>query len=87
MSRFDKPTTLQDTNTAAVAISYASEVCPVALRGYLTTWGNSCWGIGQLIAIAVIRSMFGREDQWAYRIPYGLQVSRRSAHNRPSERR
>ncbi|KAF2675737.1 hypothetical protein K458DRAFT_411013 [Lentithecium fluviatile CBS 122367] len=27
----------------SVAISYASEVCPVALRGYLTTWGNSCW--------------------------------------------
>lgn len=32
----------------AVAISYAAEVCPVALRGYLTTWGNSCWGWGQL---------------------------------------
>ncbi|KAG4444204.1 hypothetical protein IFR05_000301 [Cadophora sp. M221] len=57
----------------SVAISYACEVCPVALRGYLTTWGNSCWGIGQLIAIAVIKSMFGRDDQWAYRIPYGLQ--------------
>ena len=61
--------------TRLVAISYAAEVCPVALRGYLTTWGNSCWGIGQLIAIAVIKSMFGREDQWAYRIPYALQVS------------
>ena len=60
--------------TFTVAISYASEVCPVALRGYLTTWGNSCWGIGQLLAIAVIKSMFGRDDQWAYRIPYGLQV-------------
>ena len=58
----------------SVAISYASEICPVALRGYLTTWGNSCWGIGQLLAIAVIKSMFSRDDQWAYRIPYGLQV-------------
>ncbi|KAJ4365383.1 hypothetical protein N0V95_000530 [Ascochyta clinopodiicola] len=57
----------------SVAISYASEICPVALRGYLTTWGNSCWGIGQLIAIAVIKSMFGRTDEWAYRIPYALQ--------------
>ncbi|KAL1865140.1 hypothetical protein VTK73DRAFT_5465 [Phialemonium thermophilum] len=57
----------------SIAISYASEICPVALRGYLTTWGNSCWGIGQLLAIAVIRSMFTRDDQWAYRIPYGLQ--------------
>ncbi|OAA59725.1 sugar transporter [Niveomyces insectorum RCEF 264] len=57
----------------SLAISYASEICPVALRGYLTTWGNSCWGIGQLLAIAVIRSMFTRTDQWSYRIPYGLQ--------------
>ena len=45
----------------------------MAIRGYLTTWGNSCWGIGQLIAIGVIKSMFKRTDQWAYRIPYGLQ--------------
>ncbi|KAI8941463.1 hypothetical protein NX059_002682 [Plenodomus lindquistii] len=59
----------------SVAISYAAEVCPVALRGYITTSGNSCWGIGQLIAIGVIKSMFGRDDEWAYRIPYGLQVS------------
>lgn len=58
----------------SIAISYAAEICPVALRGYLTTWGNSCWGIGQLLAIAVIRSMFTRSDEWAYRIPYGLQV-------------
>ncbi|KAF2014257.1 putative sugar transporter [Aaosphaeria arxii CBS 175.79] len=57
----------------SVAISYASDICPVALRGYLTTWGNSCWGIGQLIAIGVIKSQFRRDDQWAYRIPYGLQ--------------
>lgn len=58
-----------------VAISYSSEVCPVALRKYLTTWENSCWGIGQLIEIGVIKSMFGRTDEWAYRIPYALQVS------------
>ncbi|KAL1796138.1 hypothetical protein ACET3X_006362 [Alternaria dauci] len=45
----------------------------LSLRGYLTTWGNSCWGIGQLIAIAVIKSMYGRTDEWAYRIPYALQ--------------
>lgn len=61
------------TSNNPVAISYASEICPVALRGYLTTWGNSCWGIGQLLAIAVIRSMFTRYDEWSFRIPYGLQ--------------
>jgi SP family general alpha glucoside:H+ symporter-like MFS transporter len=56
-----------------LCITYASEVCPVALRGYLTTYINACWGYGQLIAIGVIRSMVGRNDQWAYRIPYALQ--------------
>jgi len=59
----------------SIAISYACEVCPVALRGYLTTYGNFCWGWGQLIAIGVIKSMFDRTDEWAYRIPYGLMVS------------
>ncbi|GFZ44240.1 Alpha-glucosides permease MPH2 [Saitozyma sp. JCM 24511] len=56
----------------SIAISYAAEVCPVALRGYLTTYGNICWGWGQLVGIGVIKGMFGRTDQWAYRIPYGL---------------
>lgn len=34
-----------------ITISYASEICPVALRGYLTTYVNACWGIGQLIGL------------------------------------
>ncbi|KAF2172568.1 hypothetical protein M409DRAFT_17800 [Zasmidium cellare ATCC 36951] len=56
-----------------LSITYASEVCPIALRGYLTTYVNMCWGLGQLIAIGVIRSMLNRTDEWAYRIPYALQ--------------
>ncbi|KAJ6013732.1 hypothetical protein N7540_008323 [Penicillium herquei] len=56
-----------------LTVTYASEVCPVALRGYLTTYVNCCWGIGQLIGVGVIKAMLGRDDQWAYRIPYGLQ--------------
>jgi SP family general alpha glucoside:H+ symporter-like MFS transporter len=51
----------------AVTITYASEVCPVALRGYLTTYVNFCWGLGQVIGIGVIKSMLGRTDEWAYR--------------------
>ncbi|WVQ84712.1 hypothetical protein IAT38_006868 [Cryptococcus sp. DSM 104549] len=57
----------------SIAISYASEVCPIALRGYLTCYANFCWGWGQLVGIGVIRSMFGRDDEWAYRIPYACQ--------------
>lgn len=56
-----------------LTITYASEVCPVALRGHLTTYVNACWGIGQLIGIGVIMGMLDRDDQWAYRIPYALQ--------------
>ncbi|KAK5806548.1 hypothetical protein VI817_000806 [Penicillium citrinum] len=56
-----------------LTITYASEVCPVSLRGYLTTYVNFCWGLGQLIGIGVIKGMLNRDDEWAYRIPYGLQ--------------
>ncbi|KAM7185177.1 alpha-glucosides permease MPH3 [Rhypophila sp. PSN 637] len=56
-----------------LCITYASEVCPVAMRGYLTTYVNFCWGLGQEIGIGVIMSMLKREDEWAYRIPYALQ--------------
>ncbi|KAK3370660.1 hypothetical protein B0H63DRAFT_319285 [Podospora didyma] len=56
-----------------LTITYASEVCPVAMRGYLTTYVNFCWGVGQEIAIGVIMSMLKRNDEWSYRIPYALQ--------------
>lgn len=45
----------------------------MALRGYLTTYVNLCWGLGQLIGIGVIKAMFQRDDEWSYRIPYALQ--------------
>ncbi|KAJ6263717.1 hypothetical protein Dda_2287 [Drechslerella dactyloides] len=53
--------------------AYASEVCPTALRAYLTTFVNLCWVIGQLIASSVLRGFLSRHDEWAYRIPYALQ--------------
>ncbi|OTA70779.1 putative MFS alpha-glucoside transporter [Hypoxylon sp. EC38] len=56
-----------------LTITYASEVCPVALRGYLTTYVNFCWGVGQMIGIGVIMGNLWRTDEWAYRIPYALQ--------------
>ncbi|PHH76992.1 hypothetical protein CDD80_1014 [Ophiocordyceps camponoti-rufipedis] len=56
-----------------LTVTYASEVCPIALRGYLTTYVNFCWGLGQEIGIGVIRSMLHRNDEWSYRIPYALQ--------------
>lgn len=51
-----------------LTITYASEVCPVALRGYLTTYINFCWGLGQIIGIGAIMGNLSRTDEWAYRI-------------------
>lgn len=56
-----------------VTTAYASDVAPVALRGYLTVYVNTCWSIGQLIENGVMRAMVERQDEWAYRIPFGLQ--------------
>ncbi|KAJ5504434.1 Major facilitator superfamily domain general substrate transporter [Penicillium fimorum] len=56
-----------------LTVTYASEVCPVALRAYMTTYVNLCWVFGQLAASGVLRGLIGRVDQWAYRIPFAIQ--------------
>lgn len=58
---------------AIVGPSYASEVCPTNLRGYLTTYVNLCWAIGQFIAAGVLQGLIRRKDEWAYRIPFAIQ--------------
>ncbi|KAL0472557.1 MFS maltose permease [Neurospora intermedia] len=57
----------------SVTPAYASEVAPMVLRPYLTTFINICWVIGQFFAAAVNKGSVGRTDQWAYRIPFGVQ--------------
>jgi SP family general alpha glucoside:H+ symporter-like MFS transporter len=47
--------------------AYAAEVCPVALRGYLTTYVNMMWGLGQLLAAGILRSLLKKSGEWAYR--------------------
>ncbi|KAJ5972418.1 Major facilitator superfamily domain general substrate transporter [Penicillium vulpinum] len=56
-----------------LTVTYASEVCPVALRAYLTTYVNLCWVFGQLIASGVLKGLVEHTDQWAYRIPFAIQ--------------
>lgn len=55
--------------------TYASEVVPVALRAYLTTYVNMCWVLGQLISSGVLRAMVSKPEdwEWSYRIPFALQ--------------
>ncbi|TKX23137.1 general alpha-glucoside permease-like protein 1 [Elsinoe australis] len=56
-----------------ITTTYAAEVCPVALRAYLTTYVNLCWVMGQLIASGVLRGVINRTDEWAFRIPFAVQ--------------
>jgi len=58
---------------STLAPAYASEMCPIILRGYLVTFVVLCWGIGQLIAEGVLQGLDTRPDQWAYRIPFAVQ--------------
>ncbi|KAK1975472.1 alpha glucoside transporter [Colletotrichum cereale] len=60
---------------ASSAPAYASEVLPLALRVYLTTWTNMCFIIGQLISAAVLAGLLPRRDEWSFRIPFALQWS------------
>lgn len=53
--------------------TYASEVAPVKIRAYLTTYVNLCWVIGQLIAAGVLKGLLSRSDEWAYKIPFAIQ--------------
>lgn len=49
---------------ATIAPTYASEVCPVALRGVLTSYINLCFVIGQLIANGVIAGTSKLDSHW-----------------------
>ncbi|KAK2000976.1 alpha glucoside transporter [Colletotrichum falcatum] len=60
---------------ASSAPAYASEVLPLALRAYLTTWTNMCFIIGQLMSAAVLAGLLPRRDEWSFRIPFALQWS------------
>lgn len=58
---------------ATTGPAYASEVCPLALRGYLTVYVNLCWAMGQFISAGVLVGLLPRHDEWSYRIPFAIQ--------------
>lgn len=58
---------------ATMGPTYSSEVCPMALRGYLTAYVNMCWATGQLIAAGVLQALVNNDNQWSYRIPFAVQ--------------
>ncbi|KAK4940928.1 hypothetical protein LTR10_019082 [Elasticomyces elasticus] len=58
---------------AASVNTYAAEVCPVVLRGYLTTYVCLCWILGQFVSSGVTYSVANITSHWAYRIPFAVQ--------------
>jgi SP family general alpha glucoside:H+ symporter-like MFS transporter len=58
---------------ATTAPAYASEVLPLSLRPFLTSWTNMCFIIGQLIAAGVLAGLVHVENENSYRIPFALQ--------------
>ncbi|EKJ74259.1 hypothetical protein NXS19_005883 [Fusarium pseudograminearum] len=58
---------------ATMAPAYASEICPMALRGYLANYVCLCWALGQLLAAGVLFSFSDNATEWAYRIPFAIQ--------------
>lgn len=58
---------------ATVAPAYSSEVLPMALRVYFSSWVNQCFIIGQLLSAGVLRACLSRNDEWGFRIPFGIQ--------------
>jgi MFS family permease len=53
-----------------IAPTYASEICPLALRGVLTASTNLAFVIGQFVAQGVAAGLESRLDQWAYKAPF-----------------
>ncbi|KAF1961132.1 general substrate transporter [Byssothecium circinans] len=53
--------------------AYAAEICPSALRGYLTAWVSMCWGAGSFLATGVLRGSLNLKGDAGWRVPYGLQ--------------
>ncbi|KAK6721168.1 hypothetical protein SNK04_000063 [Fusarium graminearum] len=58
---------------AAATPSYAAEVSPLRLNGYLTVYVNLCWVMGKMISFGVLTSMLRNPTEWSYRIPFAIQ--------------
>lgn len=57
-----------------IAPAYCLEVAPLALRHYGPTFINLCWAMGHVLGTGVLRAFVKDTTQWAWRIPYAIQV-------------
>jgi MFS transporter, SP family, general alpha glucoside:H+ symporter len=58
---------------STLTTTYAAEMLPVSLRGYLTAGVNLCWILGQIVAQGTLRGCLDIQSEWSYRIPFGVQ--------------
>lgn len=59
----------------SLTVTYASEICPLALRYYLTTYSNLCWLFGQLFAAGIMKNSQNKYSysELGYKLPFALQ--------------
>ncbi|KAF2148647.1 general substrate transporter [Myriangium duriaei CBS 260.36] len=53
--------------------TYASEVTPLQLRPFLTTYVNFCWCLGQLISSLVVKHVAKLPGSLPYKVPFASQ--------------
>ncbi|RSL40699.1 hypothetical protein CEP53_013209 [Fusarium sp. AF-6] len=58
---------------AAASPTYAADVAPLRLKGYLTVYVNLCWVMGKLICFGILSGTLSLNSKWAYKIPYAIQ--------------
>lgn len=58
---------------ATLSPAYASEVMPLSLRVYLTSYTQLCFAFGQLIAAGVVAGMVHVPGPWSYHGPFAIQ--------------
>ncbi|CAI4063129.1 alpha-glucoside permease SKDI_07G5390 [Saccharomyces kudriavzevii IFO 1802] len=59
----------------SLAVTYASEVCPLALRYYMTSYSNICWLFGQIFASGIMKNSQENlgDSELGYKLPFALQ--------------
>lgn len=55
-----------------VSLAYASEVAPLAARGFVTSSINFCFALGQLMANGTVAGSQKLESKWAFRVPFSM---------------
>ncbi|GFZ44894.1 hypothetical protein JCM24511_02620 [Saitozyma sp. JCM 24511] len=53
--------------------AYASEICPINMRGYLAAWASMGWGGGRFISTGVLRAALTYTGDWGWKMPYAVQ--------------